>query len=207
VRAFARALEERLREPDVTQVATVVMAALVLALITLWPATPRATNESWYGFAQTRGVVLALLALGFGTAASAERPRRSAVTAAVVGVIALLCVPLELAAYAATYPATPLWWPLASIAVATWAYVGVGVALGALARRLHVSVFLPLLVPGVVVGLLLLDLRLGWTVFNPLTASLEVSPWYGAATAALALLTLVWASHRWRRGDAGGLAP
>jgi hypothetical protein len=197
---FRAAVEARLRASDVTQVATLVFAALVVTLVTVWPGSPRSVNESWYAFAQTRGVILALLGLGFGASAVRESPHRSVATAVAVALIALLVIPLEIAAYAATYPATPLWWSFVSIAIAPMAYFMLGVGLGTIANRLRLGAMLPLLVPGVLVGFLMLDLRLGWTVFNPLTASLHVSPRYAAAMAVLAAATLAWGSFRWRQG-------
>jgi hypothetical protein len=194
------ALEARLRANDVTQVATLVFAALVVTLVTVWPSAPRSVNESWYAFAQTRGVVLALLALGFGATAAGESARRSVTTGLAVVLIALLTIPLEIAAYAASYPATPLWWSLTSIAVAPGAYFMLGLGLGAAASRLRLGAFLPLLVPGVLIGMLMLDIRLGWTMFNPLTASLHISGSYAAVTGTLAALALVWGWLRWRQG-------
>jgi hypothetical protein len=195
---FVESVEARLRETDVTQVATLVFAALVLALVTVWPSSPRSVNESWYAFAQTRGVVLALLALGFGASAAREVGRRGVATAAVVVLIALLALPFEVAAYAATYPATPLWWSLVTIVVAPGAYFVLGLALGGVAARLRLGAFLPLLVPAVLVGFLMLDVRLGWSMFNPLTAPLDVSTWHAVAMSTLAAVMIAWAWRRWR---------
>lgn len=202
--AFGAALEERVRSGDVTQVATLVLAALVVTLVTVWPSTVGASNESWYAFSQARAVILALLAIGFGATAVAEAPRRSAATAVVVVVLALLAIPLELASFAATYPATPVWWPLLTIAVAPAGYFAVGLLLGRAARAVRLGAFLPLLVPAVVVGMLVLDIRLGWTVVNPLTAALAVSPPFAVASSALAVATVVWATRRWRAGADDG---
>ena len=200
MQGFLAAVEARLRASDVTQVATLVFAALVVTLVTVWPGTPRRVNESWYAFAQTRGVILALLALGFGASAVRESAHRSVATAVAVALIALLVIPLEIAAYAATYPATPLWWSFVGIAIAPRGYCVLGVGLGTLAHRIRLAALLPLLVPGVLVGFLMLDLRLGWTVFNPLTASLHVSTRYAVVMAVLAAATLAWGSFRWRAG-------
>jgi hypothetical protein len=201
VNGLAATAVDRLRASDVTQVATLVMAGLVIALSTVWPSAGAGPNESWYGFAQARAVILALLALGFGASAALEPARRAVATAFAVLVISLLAVPLEVAAYAATYPATPLWWPLLGIVLAPGAYFVLGVGLGLVATKARLSAFLPLLVPAVVVGLLLLDVRLGWTVFNPLTAALQVSLPYAAATGVLSLLCLLWATQRWRHAQ------
>ena len=179
-------VEERLREGDSVQVATLVMAAAVIALVTTWPAPGQSTNESWYAFAQVRSVLVALLALGYGASAAAEAPARAWATAAMVMVVALTLIPLEIAAYAASYPATPLWWPLATVPLAAAGYLVMGIALGRLARYLRVGVLLPLLVPALVVGLVALDVSFGWTTVNPLTAALEPAPRFALSMALLA---------------------
>jgi hypothetical protein len=198
-------VEGRLRDGDTTQVATLVLAALVVTLATTWPAPGSASNESWYAFAQARAVVLALLALGYGASAASETPKRATATALVVLLLAVLVVPLEVAAYAATYPATPLWWSLVSIPVATLGYLVLGVLLGRVIRAVRLGAFLPLLVPAVVIGLLVLDLRLGWTVLNPLTSAVLVSPWFllvtsGLGTAGALVAALAWRRDHLRRG-------
>ncbi|CAN5677441.1 hypothetical protein BH23DEI1_BH23DEI1_13750 [soil metagenome] len=203
MRAFAHDVEARVRASDVTQVATLVLAALVITLVTVWPSTLGATNESWYAFAQTRSVLLALLGLGFGATAVNERGRRGVGTAVAVFVIGLLAIPLEVATYAATYPATPLWWSFVGITLAPSAYFALGLALGALTARLRLGAFVPLLVPALLVGLLMLDVRLGWTMLNPLTGAVAVSPWYLAVMLALALASVAWGWRRWHRHDDG----
>jgi hypothetical protein len=198
VTGFVASLETRLRASDVTQIATLVMAALVVALALAWPSAPGASNEAWYGFAQARGVIVALLAMGFGATAASERARRGVASGLVVVLIALLTVPLEIAAYAATYPATPLWWSAVGVTLAPAAYFAIGVGLGAVATRARLRLFLPLLVPALLIGLVVLDVRLGGTVFNPLTAPLEVSGTYVLVSSLLALAAVAWAVGRWR---------
>lgn len=193
-------LDARLRDGDAVQVATLVMAALVIVLATVWPTPGQGSNEAWYAFAQARSVILALLALGYGASAAAEYGRRAVATACLVLVIALVTIPFEVAAYAASYPATPLWWSLVSIPAAAIGYVVAGVVLGRAARALRIGVMLPILVPATLAGLLFADLQLGWTVFNPLTAATNVAPWHLVAMGAFALGGLVAAAIAWRRG-------
>jgi hypothetical protein len=202
VTALVTSIETRLRANDVTQVATLVMAALVVTLAMAWPSTPGASNESWYGFAQARGVILALLALGFGATAAAERPRRAVASGIVALLLAVMALPLEVAAHAATYPATPLWWSFVGHTVAQSSYFVIGLALGHLATRARLRLFLPLLVPGLLVGLVMLDVRLGWTFLNPLTAPLQVSTTFAATATLVTVAGLLWAWRRWRGSTA-----
>lgn len=202
--AWRERLEERMRAGDSVQVSTLLLAAAVIALVTAWPSPGQTTNESWYTFAQVRSVLVALLALGYGASAATETPARALATAAMVMIVALTLIPLEIAAYAASYPATPLWWPLATVPLAAAGYLVMGIALGRVVRFLRVGVLLPLLVPALVVGLVALDVRFGWTTFNPLTAALEVAPRFAVSMGALAgigLLAAVTSAAR-RRGRA-----
>ena len=199
MRELLERLEGRLRDGDTTQVATLVFAALVVTLATVWPTPGSGSNESWYPFAQARSVVLALMALGYGASAAAEAPRRAVVTGLMVVLFALLVLPLEVAAHAASYPATPLWWSLVSVPVATLGYVVLGVVVGRVVRAVRLGAFLPLLIPAAVVGLLLLDLRLGWTVLNPLTSAVAVSPVHLLVMGALGIVGVSVAGVAWRR--------
>ncbi len=196
---FAR-LEQRMREGDFPQVATLVFAALVVTLATAWPSPGNSANESWFAFAQTRSVILALLALGYGASAAVEPPRRAVATGLMTLLLAVLVLPLEVAAYAGSYPATPLWWSVVSVPVAALGYLVLGVLLGRAVRAVRLGAFLPLVVPAAVVGLLLLDLRLGWTVLNPVTSAIVVSPLYLIVMASLGLIGIAFAVMGWRRG-------
>ena len=195
---LAARLDARFRDSDAVQVATLVMAALVVTLGFAWPTPGQGANESWYPFAQARSVILALLALGYGASAAVEPPRRAVVTGIMVLVVALVAIPFDVAAYAASYPATPLWWSLVSIPLAATGYLVAGVALGRLARALRFGVMLPILVPATLAGLLFADLQLGWTVFNPLTSALNVSPWFLVSMSTLSLVGVVAAVIAWR---------
>jgi hypothetical protein len=62
-----------------------------------------------------------------------------------------------------------------SVPIAALGYLVLGVLLGRVVRAVRLGAFLPLVVPAVVIGLLLLDLRLGWTVLNPVTSATVVS--------------------------------
>lgn len=188
--------EVRLRDGDSVQVATLVLAAAVIALVTAWPTPGQSVNESWYTFAQVRSVLVALLALGYGASAAIEPLPRAVSTAAMVMVVALTLIPLEVAAYAASYPATPLWWPLATVPLAAAGYLVMGIGLGRVARALRIGAFLPLLVPTLVVGLVVIDVRFGWTTLNPLTAALEPAPRFAISMASLTLIGVVLAASQ-----------
>lgn len=196
---LAEAVSERLRVGELPQVGFLLLAALVVALGLAWPSVGN-PNEAWYAVAQLRSVLIALLALGYGMGLAAAGPTGAAGTAVGVLVVALSLLPLELVAHAGSVPATPAWWAWAATPVAVGGQLALGAGLGGLIRLLRLWVVAPLLVPAAVVGAVALDLRLGITLFNPLTAALQVAPGFLATHAALAAIGLAVAFVAVRRG-------
>jgi len=188
---------ERLRQTDMLQILALVLAALLFVLAVAWPG-PGEPNETWFPLAQTRLTLLALTALGFGAAEwSRARPQLGATVAALM-LFVVLSAPFDVASYAASYPAVPLWWTTLLPFVDTPAYFGVGVLLGRVAHALRVSALLPLLVPGLLVAGIALDVRLGVALVDPLTAPLTVSGAHLAVMGAIALTTLTLLLRRGR---------
>jgi hypothetical protein len=196
---FWRAAGDRLRSGDLPQVGLLVLAVVAAAMVVAWPARPGVTHEAWYAVAQTRSVVLAVLALGYGVGLAGASSVAVAATALGVLAVALATLPIELAAHVASAPATPAWWAWAATPVAVSGQLAVGVALGALLRLLRLGSLTFLVVPAVIVGAVAVDVRLGVTLLNPLTAALQVAPAYLAFHAVAALLGGVWWLARRRR--------
>lgn len=183
-------LERRLQRSDMVQTFTLCFAALVFVLTSRWPSLGSPGNEAWFALAQTRLVLLALLGLGFGSA-YAERPgEQRAVTGMAVLSFALLTVPLDIAAYAGSFPATPLWWTLLLPLVDTTAFYGLGLALGKLLGLLRLTALLPVAVPGLIVAFIALDVRLGANLLNPMTSSVSPAPLHLALMGFVAAITL-----------------
>lgn len=192
---------ERLRTGDLPQYGLLLLASVTVILVATWPARAGLANESWYAVSQARSVLVALLALGYGMGLATEAPRRAASTALAVILLAVSTLPLELLAHAGSAPATPAWWAWAATPVAAAGHLVFGVLLGAVARRLRLMVLAPLLVPAFVAGTVAVDVRLGVTLLNPLTAALQVSVGYLALHAAVALFGTVLLAWRWRRQE------
>jgi hypothetical protein len=197
---LAASASDRLRATDLPQVGLLVLAAMVAALALAWPGRPGAPNEAWYAVAQTRSVLQALLALGYGIGLAHEGPRRAVGTVIGVLVVAVSTLPLELVAHVGSVPATPAWWAWLMTPIAVAGQLAIGAGLGLIVRRLRLGAVAPLLVPAAVVGAVALDVRLGITVLNPLTAALAVTPPYLAVHAAAALAGLAVALLAVRRG-------
>ncbi len=181
----------RLQRSDMIQVMTVVWAALVFVLMTQWPSTDAAANESWFGVAQARLVAFSLVALAYGSVTSIRPLGEQRATVMALVILLLLTAPLDVAAYAATFPATPLWWATALPVVDTVAFFGIGLALGWLLGRLRLRALLPLAVPGLLVGGVALDVYLGVNLLNPLTAILNVAAIHLVIMSAVALLSFL----------------
>lgn len=180
------AIAARVREADMLQLLALFLATLFFVLAVRWPGA-RGANETWFALAPVRAALLGLLATGFGAAEASRSPDDRRATAGGLLVFACVSAPFDAAAYAASYPATPLWWSAGMPFVEVLAYLALGVFLGRVARWLHLDAFLTLLVPAVLVALVWLDIRLGLDVFDPLTTAVHVSWPHAAVMGALAL--------------------
>lgn len=192
MRTFARHVERRLVQPDWTQLLTLFFGILLFVMASRWTGLDASMNDSWYGVAPTRWVCLALLALGYGAVFS-ERPRVHR-GAAVVNLVlaAALSYPFELATHAASHPGVPLWWGLVVPLLAAPAYFGLGHVLGRASRWSRLRSLLPLTVPGLLVGLTWLDIRVGAGVVNPLTTATNVAPAHLVLVAVGAVATVAF---------------
>lgn len=191
--------DHRLRSSDMAQVGLLSLAVIGAALVIAWPARTGIPHEGWYAVAQTRSVVVALLALGYGTTLPWLTAQRAWGTALAVLVVALSALPLELLAHSASVPATPVWWAWASTPTAVAGQLMIGAVVGTLARWLRLGSLTFVLVPAVIAGAVTLDVRLGVTAFNPLTAALQVAPVYLVVHVALGLLGVALLVAKGRR--------
>ncbi len=182
-------LERRLQRSDMVQIFTLSFAALIFVVTTRWPVPEATANEAWFALAQSRLVVLGLLALGFGSAYARRPGQHQAVTGLAIVVFALLTIPLDVATFAASMPAVPLWWTLVLPLVDTIALFGIGLLLGRLMGALRLTALLPVAVPALLIGFVALDVQLGLNVLNPLTASVNYAPAHLAAMAVTAAAT------------------
>lgn len=180
-------ISERFARSDMLQLSTLFMAVLMVAFVISWPSSNRVANDSWYAVIQARMVALSLLALGYG--ASQRKSPDSAALGCLV-VLAVLSLPVEIASYLVSFPSSNLVYSVALICVNTVAMFGIGYVVGAFLHALRLSFLVPLAIPALFVGLVVLDLRLGFTVFNPLTALTSISPWHLGVMTSIAVLTL-----------------
>lgn len=194
-----RSASERLRHGDLPQIGLLALAVVAAALVVAWPARPGLAHEAWYAVSQTRSVVVALLALGYGVGLPLETPRRALGTFVGVLVIAVSALPIETVAHAASAPATPAWWAWVATPAAVAGHLAFGMALGAGARLLRLASLTVVLVPAALAGAVALDVRLGVTLLNPLTAALAVAPWYLVAQVIAATVGALWWAWRARR--------
>lgn len=190
---------KRLAQRDMLQALLVLLIVLLFALAVSWPASAR-PNVSWDTVAQARSVALMLIASGFGifSAAEAQRRRRLETLLALLLFVPLLG-PLEAAAYAASYPLTPLWWTLLQALLDIGSYFGIGLLLGLGTRRVAIlwAFFPPLLLA----GLIGLSIWLRQPLLNPLATALQVSWTHLGVTAFLFALTLFFCVRSTMRGN------
>ena len=166
---------QRLMQSDAQQYLALYLISLLFALMAAWPTPGSPVNDAWFTVAYTRAAALGLLGLGYGATMAASRPAERLLTAAMLAFFALLAQPLELAAYAASYPATPLSWVVSLPALTALAMYGLGLLLGKLLSLLRLQPLLPIAVPALLAGMVALDVGLGFNLLNPFTAAVRVS--------------------------------
>lgn len=186
-------LGRRLAQPDAQQYLALYLISLLFALMATWPTPGSPVNDSWFTLAYTRAAALGLLGLGYGATMVAASPRERLLCGAMLALFALLALPLELGAYAASYPATPLSWVLPLPALTALAMYAAGLLLGTGLRFLRLQPLVPILVPAALAGMVALDVVVGVNLFNPFTAAVRVS-WAHLALLAVAVVGLL-ASH------------
>ena len=200
-----RSLSRLLRREDMTQLLMALLALLILVIVVTWPTGAQEVNNSWYSLTQIKVAALALLALIYGSTSSLRSRNEQRLTLAALGCMDVLTLPLETAAYAASYPLTPLWWPLLICAVDLIAFFGVGLALGGLLTQLRLRSLLPLMIPLVLVGVVSFDVWVGaWTrqvILNPFMAATEVSTAHLAVVGLCAGATLFYLVRAKRSED------
>lgn len=189
--SFLEQFERRLGRSDMIQLLTLFLVVLAFMTLARWANPLSRVNEAWFSVSQTRVILLALIALGYG-GAYALRPRpvqRS--TGLAVLMFALVSTPFEVAAYAASYPSVPLGWALLLPLVDTVAFYGIGLGLGWFLSRVRSRSLLPLAIPGLLIGMVALDIRLGVNLLNPMTASVNPAWQHAGIMIAIASLTTV----------------
>ena len=192
--SLLRAVSTRLARSDFVQLGALFFAILLFSLIIVWPTNPAEANDTWFALSQARLICLALLSLGYGSLSAdyARYDQRSAAGALLS--LALLSVPLEVASYALSYPPQPLGYTLGVTLVDTLALFGVGLVVGKGLSLLRLKALLPLAVPGVLVGLVMADIALGFVLFNPLSALNTAEFRHLGMMGIIALLTLFYLS-------------
>jgi hypothetical protein len=192
-------LEERLKRTDMVQFLTLFFAVLIFVILTRWPTQKNVPNETWFALAQTRITVLALLALGYGSVYSLFSRKERLLTCLALVSFVLLSLPFDVATFAASFPATPIWWSVLLPLIDTVAFFGAGLLLGSVLSLLRLRALLPLAVPGLLVGFIALDLRLRENMLNPLTASIHPSAPHLLIMSVIALATgLILLKISWR---------
>ena len=178
---------QKLRQAELLQSLLIVLTVLILTLTFSWPETG-APNDSWPIVAQARSVMFMLFAVGFG-ASSAQSGSGQLETLLAWWLLALLGLPIEAFAYAASYPDAPVWWLALQPLLDIGAYFGIGLILGQLVRRL--PLLLPLLPFLVLAALIGLSTTLTLPLLNPLAAA-QLSWPHLLATFLLTLATLTF---------------
>lgn len=168
-------LNDKLRTPDAQQYLTLYLVTLLFALLATWPSPGGGPNDTWFSLAYVRAGALGLLGLGYGMSAARAGRAEQRDDGLMLVCFAVLGLPLEIAGYAASYPATPLPWALALPALTAAAMFALGLLFGELLALVRMRFLAPLLVPALLAGMVAFDVAVGRNVLNPFTGAVRVS--------------------------------
>lgn len=193
------ALSERLRQADIMQLLLGYFALLLIVAILSWPTSPQLANNSWFALVQAKIITLVLLSLYYGSALHSAPRHTQAATVLAILLFHALSLPFDVATYAVSFPATPVWWPPLITAVDIVAFFGMGVVLGQAMQLLRLSALLPLAPPALLAGLVAIDIWLGRSLFNPFTAVAVVTVPHLLVMGTLSLFIVGWVMIKTRK--------
>lgn len=196
--SLLEALSARLRQDDIMQLLIGYFALLLIVAILSWPTGPQLANNSWFALVQAKIMVLVLLSLYYGSTLFSAPRHTQLITVLALLLFHALSLPFDIATYAVSFPATPVWWPPLITAVDIVAFFGVGVLLGQGLQLLRLSVLLPLAPPALLAGFVAIDIWLGRSLFNPFTSVAVVTVPHLLMMSALSLFIVVWVMIRAR---------
>lgn len=196
--SLLEALSARLRQDDIMQLLIGYFALLLIVAILSWPTGPQLANNSWFALVQAKIMVLVLLSLYYGSTLFSAPRHTQLITVLALLLFHALSLPFDIATYAVSFPATPVWWPPLITAVDIVAFFGVGVLLGQGLQLLRLSVLLPLAPPALLAGFVAIDVWLGRSLFNPFTSVAVVTVPHLLMMSALSLFIVVWVMIRVR---------
>lgn len=168
-------LAARLRQGDMLQLMLAFFTILLFVLLVTWPNNGQASFNGWYALEQTKVAALVFVSIAFGSYAHRRSRRDSLMTLLALQCFHILSLPLEMTAYALSRPAVPFWWPLLNMTLAIFGFFTVGVLMGYLFKRLRLSLLLPMVAPLTLVSLIAIDVRLGFSLVNPMLVVAVVS--------------------------------
>ncbi len=171
---------------------------LVLGIAITWPNSVQAPNNSFYTVVQLRIGMLVLLALAYGSAVTHLARHQKISTLLALLVLAVVSSPVEITAYAISFPQQSLLWGLFLSLLDTVAYFGFGLLLGYVFTILRLRPLLPLALPATIAGLIAFDIYLGIPVFNPFTTITVISYPHLISMITLGILTLTVLALPWK---------
>ena len=183
------------RQANVIQLLALILAILTFVTYSRWEVAGHLFNNSWFTVTHVRLFSLTLIALAYGASCAGSEKIKKQTTAAVVLIFALVTLPFELVSYVATLPSTSLSTTIFIPFMTAIAFYGLGLAVGSMLLIRRSGSLMPLAITGVIVGMLVIDVRLKSNFLNPFRGTTSPS-WEHSVIigimAAITLLFLLW---------------
>ena len=192
------------REAHFIQLLALILAILTFVTYSRWEVDGHLFNNSWFTVTQVRLFSLTLIALAYGGSCAGSQKTKKQITAALVLIFALVTLPFELVSYFPTLPSTSLLTTIFIPLLTAIAFYGLGLAVGTMLLIIRSGSLMPLAIIGVIVGMLVIDVRLKTNFLNPFKGT--TSPTWEHSViigimAAITLLFLLWPQKRQRNRD------
>ena len=197
-------IASQVRQANVIQLLALILATLTFVTYSRWEVAGHLFNNSWFTVTQVRLFSLTLIALAYGGSCAGSQKTKKQTTAALVLIFALVTLPFELVSYFPTLPSTSLLTTIFIPLLTGIAFYGLGLAVGTMLLIIRSGSLMPLAIIGVIVGMLVIDVRLKTNFLNPFKGT--TSPTWEHSViigimAAITLLFLVWPQKRQHNRD------
>ena len=192
------------RQANFIQLLALILAILTFVTYSRWEVDGHLFNNSWFTVTQFRLFSLTLIALTYGSSCAGSQKTKKQITAGLVLIFALVTLPFELVSYFPTLPSTSLLTTIFIPLLTAIAFYGLGLAVGTMLLIIRSGSLMPLAIIGVIVGMLVIDVRLKTNFLNPFKGTTsptwEHSVFIGIM-AATTLLFLLWPQKKQRNRD------
>ena len=161
---------QRLKSLDILEFAIILFALMIVTVVFTWPSDFYQVNNSFFSLSLIRISLLCLLALYYGSFSIDKTQREKRYDILAIVFLAIVTIPIEIAAYSLSVPTVPVYWTLVLAIIDSVAYFSVGLLVAQILHYLHLRFITILAVFGIFAAFVMLDINLGLALASPVHA-------------------------------------